>query len=192
MSLRLLRKKKSSTSQKLREEDVVAESSSSKRGSASPSRRAQNNNDDGIDDVNEEQQPLAYRPKEATMTESERRYEVIRQQRMAERVRKEAKKSHKERVSDFNDRLGRQSEHYDLPRVGLFLLACCLQASPAANADGCSPVARRLDLDRLHGMAWHGRVSRRWPLCPRVALVVYTISLLFLVPRQCICVVVGL
>ena len=51
------------------------------------------------------------------MTESERRYEVIRQQRMAERVRKEAKKSHKERVSDFNDRLGRQSEHYDLPRV---------------------------------------------------------------------------
>lgn len=55
--------------------------------------------------------------KSSGMTESEQRYEAIRKQRLAEKVRKEAKKSHKERVAEFNDKLEGMSEHYDLPRV---------------------------------------------------------------------------
>lgn len=51
------------------------------------------------------------------LTESERRYERVRRQRLADKVRKEAKKSHKERVAEFNDKLESMSEHYDLPRV---------------------------------------------------------------------------
>lgn len=62
------------------------------------------------------------------MTESEKRYEEVRRKRMAEKVRKEAKKSHKDRVQEFNDYLERLSEHHDLPRVGavvfLLLLLC--------------------------------------------------------------------
>ncbi|KAK9895939.1 DUF1754-domain-containing protein [Cystobasidium minutum MCA 4210] len=52
------------------------------------------------------------------MTESERRYEEVRRKRLAEKVRKEAKKSHKDRVQEFNDKLERLSEHHDLPRIG--------------------------------------------------------------------------
>ena len=53
----------------------------------------------------------------STLTESERRYEEVRRQRLADKVRKEAKKSHKERVQEFNEKLEGMSEHYDLPRV---------------------------------------------------------------------------
>lgn len=40
------------------------------------------------------------------------------QTKMAERVRKEAGKSHKERVGDFNKYLEKLSEHHDIPKVG--------------------------------------------------------------------------
>lgn len=80
--------------------------------------------DDDDQDENEEQQELSARfslktkPKPSHgMTESEQRYEAIRKQRLADKVRKEAKKSHKERVAEFNDKLEGMSEHYDLPRV---------------------------------------------------------------------------
>lgn len=37
---------------------------------------------------------------------------------MAERVAREAKMSHKEKVDKFNRDLENQTEHYDLPKVG--------------------------------------------------------------------------
>lgn len=55
----------------------------------------------------------------AGMTESERRYDEVRRQRLKDKVRKEARKSHKDRVSEFNAKLEALSEHHDLPRVGL-------------------------------------------------------------------------
>lgn len=54
------------------------------------------------------------------MTESEKRYEEVRKKRLAEKVRKEAKKSHKDRVQEFNTYLERLSEHHDLPRVSSY------------------------------------------------------------------------
>lgn len=53
-----------------------------------------------------------------TMTESERRYEEIRRQRLEKKLKKEALKSHKDRVAEFNEKLENLSEHHDLPRVG--------------------------------------------------------------------------
>ncbi|PWN30616.1 DUF1754-domain-containing protein [Jaminaea rosea] len=52
------------------------------------------------------------------MTDAERRFAEVQRKRMAERVRKEAGKSHKERVGDFNKYLEKLSEHHDIPKVG--------------------------------------------------------------------------
>ncbi|KDN45956.1 DUF1754-domain-containing protein [Tilletiaria anomala UBC 951] len=53
-----------------------------------------------------------------TMTEAERRFEEIQRKRMADKVSKEARKSHKERVDQFNGHLASLTEHFDLPKVG--------------------------------------------------------------------------
>ncbi|KAN0061956.1 hypothetical protein ACQY0O_005951 [Thecaphora frezii] len=52
------------------------------------------------------------------MTESERKFEEMRKKRMHERIRKEAKMSHKEKVDAFNQYLLSLSEHHDIPKVG--------------------------------------------------------------------------
>lgn len=84
------------------------------------------------------------------MTESERRYEEVRRKRLAEKVRKEAKKSHKDRVQEFNDKLERLSEHHDLPRV------CTVPDSATCYGERCTDLYRllflhiRLDLANIH------------------------------------------
>ncbi|KZT52517.1 DUF1754-domain-containing protein [Calocera cornea HHB12733] len=51
-------------------------------------------------------------------TEAERRFEE-RQRRMLERrVQQMAKKTHKDRVHEFNAKLETLSEHHDIPKVG--------------------------------------------------------------------------
>ncbi|CAO1616056.1 unnamed protein product [Jaminaea pallidilutea] len=52
------------------------------------------------------------------LTESEKRFAEVQRRRMADKVRKEAGKSHKERVAEFNKYLEGLSEHHDLPKVG--------------------------------------------------------------------------
>lgn len=47
---------------------------------------------------------------------------------LAKKVRQEAKMSHKDKVSEFNQKLERQSEHHDLPRVSpttMHVLSLC-------------------------------------------------------------------
>ncbi|KAI9365129.1 hypothetical protein BD770DRAFT_439254 [Pilaira anomala] len=51
-------------------------------------------------------------------TEAERKFEEIKRQRQMERVSKAATKSHKDRVSEFNNKLEMLSEHHDIPKVG--------------------------------------------------------------------------
>ena len=92
-------------------------------GSASHEKQLSQQRDDEDDD--EQQFIVKTKSKSSSssnMTESEQRYEAIRKQRLADKVRKEAKKSHKERVAEFNDKLEGMSEHYDLPRVSLYSL----------------------------------------------------------------------
>lgn len=52
------------------------------------------------------------------MTASERKFEEARRKRQQDKIRKEAKTSHKEKVDAFNKYLGSLSEHHDIPKVG--------------------------------------------------------------------------
>lgn len=51
-------------------------------------------------------------------TATERKYDEVQAQRAAEKTKKMALKSHRERVAEFNAHLGSLSEHHDIPKVG--------------------------------------------------------------------------
>ncbi|KAF8632935.1 hypothetical protein AX15_001544 [Amanita polypyramis BW_CC] len=51
-------------------------------------------------------------------TEAEKRFEESQKQRLAQRVAKLARKTHKDRVNEFNTKLESLSEHHDIPKVG--------------------------------------------------------------------------
>ncbi|TFY80025.1 hypothetical protein EWM64_g3986 [Hericium alpestre] len=51
-------------------------------------------------------------------TEAERRFQEVQRKRLAERVKKLAGKTHKDRVHEFNAKLESLSEHHDIPKVG--------------------------------------------------------------------------
>ncbi|KAJ3532651.1 hypothetical protein NMY22_g7656 [Coprinellus aureogranulatus] len=51
-------------------------------------------------------------------TEAEKRFEEVQRKRLEQRVHKLAKKTHKDRVADFNKHLESLSEHHDIPKVG--------------------------------------------------------------------------
>mmetsp|Transcript_25172 Transcript_25172/g.41796 ORF Transcript_25172/g.41796 Transcript_25172/m.41796 type:complete len:176 (+) Transcript_25172:110-637(+) len=61
-------------------------------------------NDNTIEDMDE-------------MTEAERKAFVRKQKRELEEMESVAKKSHRERVEDFNEKLGQLTEHNDIPRI---------------------------------------------------------------------------
>ncbi|XP_012087324.1 protein FAM32A-like [Jatropha curcas] len=52
------------------------------------------------------------------LTPAERRYMEQRGQIDVHRMAKEANKSHRDRIQDFNQYLANMSEHYDIPKVG--------------------------------------------------------------------------
>ncbi|KAJ3117656.1 hypothetical protein HDU96_006086 [Phlyctochytrium bullatum] len=60
----------------------------------------------------------APQPTGRVLTPAEQRFEEIRKKRQAEKAAKVAAKSHKERVAEFNEYLGKLSEHHDIPKVG--------------------------------------------------------------------------
>ncbi|TEB38894.1 DUF1754-domain-containing protein [Coprinellus micaceus] len=47
----------------------------------------------------------------------EKRFEEVQRKRLEQRVHKLAKKTHKDRVADFNNHLETLSEHHDIPKV---------------------------------------------------------------------------
>ncbi|PRQ28084.1 hypothetical protein RchiOBHm_Chr6g0312211 [Rosa chinensis] len=52
------------------------------------------------------------------MTPAERRYLEQAERLQAQRLAQMAKKSHRDRVQEFNQYLANLSEHYDIPKVG--------------------------------------------------------------------------
>ncbi|KAJ4830227.1 hypothetical protein Tsubulata_037550, partial [Turnera subulata] len=52
------------------------------------------------------------------LTPAEKRYIEQREQIDLHRMAKEANKSHRDRIQDFNQYLANMSEHYDIPKVG--------------------------------------------------------------------------
>ena len=52
------------------------------------------------------------------LTPAERRYMEQRQQIDMHKMAKTSNKSHRDRISDFNQYLANMSEHYDIPKVG--------------------------------------------------------------------------
>jgi len=115
------KKKKSSTSEKIREEGGSSSTSKDKQRETSSStdvalRAASRSMSPGEGSAALASAKIEY--VKPTMTESERRYEEVRRQRLEKKVKKEALKSHKDRVAEFNEKLESLSEHHDLPRIG--------------------------------------------------------------------------
>ncbi|SNX86265.1 uncharacterized protein MEPE_04974 [Melanopsichium pennsylvanicum] len=52
------------------------------------------------------------------MTDAERKFEEVKRKRMQQRIAKEARTSHKDKVDAFNKYLASLSEHHDIPKVG--------------------------------------------------------------------------
>ncbi|KAF8460977.1 DUF1754-domain-containing protein [Russula ochroleuca] len=51
-------------------------------------------------------------------TAAEKRFQEVQRKRLADKVKKLAGKTHKDRVNDFNTKLETLSEHHDIPKVG--------------------------------------------------------------------------
>ncbi|KAI0308158.1 hypothetical protein B0F90DRAFT_1680617 [Multifurca ochricompacta] len=51
-------------------------------------------------------------------TAAEKRFQGIQRKRLADKVKKLAGKTHKDRVHEFNTKLETLSEHHDIPKVG--------------------------------------------------------------------------
>ncbi|CAA7056707.1 unnamed protein product [Microthlaspi erraticum] len=57
-------------------------------------------------------------PDDDLLTPAERRYIEQKQRLDVQKLAKEANKSHRNRIEDFNQYLANMSEHYDIPKVG--------------------------------------------------------------------------
>ncbi|ORY33018.1 hypothetical protein BCR39DRAFT_504009 [Naematelia encephala] len=75
------------------------------------------------------------------LTEAERRFEETQRKRREERAAKGAKTSHKDRVSEFNAKLDRLSEHHDMPRDKEYCNACCAQAPHVLERHSISSIS---------------------------------------------------
>ncbi|KAI0045221.1 DUF1754-domain-containing protein [Auriscalpium vulgare] len=51
-------------------------------------------------------------------TAAEKRFQQVQRKRLADKVKKLANKTHKDRVHEFNEHLESLSEHHDIPKVG--------------------------------------------------------------------------
>ena len=74
--------------------------------------------DEDIDNdssLNDEGKAPSY---EDHLTPVERKYIEQREKIDLHRMAKEANKSHRDRIQDFNQYLANMSEHYDIPKVG--------------------------------------------------------------------------
>lgn len=99
------KKKKSSSSSKSK--DILLGSQSS-----SPSATAIDDSDKPSLDKSNTSSSIDNR------TESEKKFDQTQRLRMKDRVKNQAKFSHKDKVNQFNQHLDRLSEHHDLPKVG--------------------------------------------------------------------------
>lgn len=70
------------------------------------------------DDANKSSGDMKAAPYDDHLTPAERRYIEQKQQLDVHRLAKEANKSHRDRIQDFNQYLANMSEHYDIPKVG--------------------------------------------------------------------------
>ncbi|KAF8053129.1 hypothetical protein N665_1462s0014 [Sinapis alba] len=61
---------------------------------------------------------LAKHDDDDQLTPAERRYIEQKQRLDVQKLAKEANKSHRNRIEDFNQYLANMSEHYDIPKVG--------------------------------------------------------------------------
>lgn len=57
-------------------------------------------------------------PYDDHLTPAEKRYIEQRENLDINRLAREANKSHRDRIQDFNQYLANMSEHYDIPKVG--------------------------------------------------------------------------
>ncbi len=52
------------------------------------------------------------------MTESERRYLEVQRQRQQQRIDGKLALNHREKIEEFNKKLSKLPEHFDIPKVG--------------------------------------------------------------------------
>ncbi|KAI0031401.1 hypothetical protein K488DRAFT_86835 [Vararia minispora EC-137] len=97
-----VKKKKHKSKSKAQIKEEILKSSSPTPGSASGSGR--NSPATGATDESK--------------TEAEKRFQAAQRKRLSDKIKREAGKTHKDRVHEFNQKLEALSEHHDIPKVG--------------------------------------------------------------------------
>ncbi|KAL4402324.1 nucleolar protein [Malassezia pachydermatis] len=69
------------------------------------------------DDKMSGKDPASYSMQRAR-TKAEQKFEEVQRKRLHEQARKEAGKTHKDKVESFNAYLESLSEHHDMPKIG--------------------------------------------------------------------------
>lgn len=113
------KKSRSSTSQSTRRGDASHHDADIQEDIAKIDRKRKD--DDATPGVSgepdeEEESPTAVTT--SNMTEAEKKFEMMRRKRLADRVAKQARLSHKDRVDAFNRDLESRTEHFAMGRVG--------------------------------------------------------------------------
>ncbi|CAB75349.1 hypothetical protein POMI540_3292 [Schizosaccharomyces pombe] len=52
------------------------------------------------------------------MTEAQKHFESVQEQRLLQKAKNERLKTHKDRIDEYNRLLESQSEHFDMPKIG--------------------------------------------------------------------------
>eukprot|EP01113_Clastostelium_recurvatum_P015588 TRINITY_DN18722_c0_g1_i2.p1 TRINITY_DN18722_c0_g1~~TRINITY_DN18722_c0_g1_i2.p1 ORF type:complete len:207 (-),score=81.41 TRINITY_DN18722_c0_g1_i2:131-751(-) len=126
------RKTPTKTTREVIEEEIHKEIDDEKKKSKATSAAAGDHNndngdrddDDDDDDVetkrakdSDDEDEDAARPTD-TRTPAERRHEEARIKRELDLIKKNASKSHREKIEEFNQKLATMSEYHDIPKVG--------------------------------------------------------------------------
>ncbi|TKY89114.1 hypothetical protein EX895_001645 [Sporisorium graminicola] len=112
------KKKKKKVKSSLSHDAKLASTSAPSSRSSSKQKAAYDDEHPGDQTEDKDQGTSSVTSSGRVMTEAERKFEEVRRKRMQQRIAKEARTSHKEKVEAFNKYLGSLSEHHDIPKVG--------------------------------------------------------------------------
>ena len=96
---------------------VAVQSTTSETSSSSSSLNNNSNNNNNVSnnkrsrDEEEEEEDLTH------LTESEKRFRMSKIEKEKKDIKKLVKQTYRDRLNDFNEKLSKQSDHNDIPRV---------------------------------------------------------------------------
>ncbi|KAL4277756.1 hypothetical protein GQ457_03G042930 [Hibiscus cannabinus] len=111
-------KKKNKHKKQIQHDDQTTQNDLSDAASGGTTEVAVDPNEEAANDVEKSSGERKGPHYDDHLTPAEKRYIEQREQLDVHRLAKQANKSHRDRIQDFNQYLANMSEHYDIPKVG--------------------------------------------------------------------------